>query len=121
MKILVADDDLDQLTLRCLLLEHSGFETVQASDPKTALAVAKSEKPTCAVLDLRFPTEESGLRLVRDLKALDSAMHLLLLTGSNPARVRNRSEAGLIDEVLEKGSACASLVRKLKQIEAHRA
>lgn len=120
MKILVADDDLDQLTLRCLLLQKSGFETIQASDPKMALAAARSENPKCAVLDLRFPTEESGFRLVRELKELNSAMHLFLLTGANPARFAHRSEADLVDEILEKGSPSAKLVRKLKAIERHK-
>jgi CheY-like chemotaxis protein len=118
MKILVADDDLDQLAIRCLLLEQSGFETIQASDPGSALATARAENPDCAVIDLRFPTEESGLRLVRDLKALNSGIHLFLLTGANPTRVASRSEAGLVDEVLQKGSTSASLVRKLKALAA---
>jgi CheY-like chemotaxis protein len=118
MKVLVADDDLDQLAIRCLLLEQSGFETVQASDPGSALATARAENPDCAVVDLRFPTEESGLRLVRDLKALNSAIHLFVLTGANPARLANRSEAGLVDEVFEKGSASAKLVRKLRALQA---
>jgi len=117
MKILVADDDLDQLAIRCLLLEQSGFETIQASDPGSALAAARAENPECAVVDLRFPTEESGLRLVRDLKGLNAAIHLFLLTGANAARFASRSEARLIDEVFEKGSASAKLVRKLKALQ----
>ena len=117
MKVLVADDDLDQLMLRCLLLERSGFKTLEASDARSALELAQAEKPQCAVLDLRFPTEESGFRLVRELKALDSGMHVFVLTGCNPARFANRLEAGLIDEVLEKGSASATLVRKLKALD----
>jgi DNA-binding response OmpR family regulator len=116
MKILVADDDLDQLTIRCLLLEQSGFETLQASDPGLALAMAQAEKPECAIVDLRFPTEESGFRLVRELKSLNSALHLFLLTGCGAGRIANRPEAGLIDEVLEKGSA-ANLVGKLKALQ----
>jgi DNA-binding response OmpR family regulator len=117
MKILVADDDLDQLTLRCQLLERSGFQAVQASDLEAALAVAKTEKPACAVIDLFFPNEESGLRLVRDLKALDSAIHVVLLTGATSARLANRSEARLIDEIVEKGSSSAKLVQRLKALE----
>jgi DNA-binding response OmpR family regulator len=117
MKILVADDDLDQLTLRCLLLEQSGFQTLQASDPGSALAIAEAEKPDCAVLDLCFPNPESGYRLVRELKALDSAIRLVLLTGAQPARFANRSETELIDEIVQKGLGSANLVRKLRKLE----
>jgi two-component system response regulator RegA len=116
MKILVADDDSDQVMLRCMLLERSGFQTLQASDPATALALAQAERPDCAIVDLRFPTEESGFRLLRELKSLNSGMHLFLLTGYKPSRIANRAEADLVDEVLEKGSA-AKLVQKLKALE----
>ena len=118
MKILVADDDPDQLLLRCMLLERSGFKTVQASDATSALAIAKSEKPECAVVDLNIPDEERGFRLVRDLKSLDSAIRLVLLTGARPTRVAGRSEAQLIDEVVEKGLGAANLVSKLKALES---
>lgn len=117
MKVLVADDDLDQLTLRCLLLERSGFKTVSASNAGSALALAEAEKPECAVVDLNFPTEESGLRLVRDLKSLDSAMRLVLLTGVKTGALSGRSEAGLIDEVVEKGLGAANLVERLKALK----
>ena len=117
MKILVADDDVDQLMLRCLLLERSGFETVQARDASSALALARAEKPECAVIDLNFPNEEAGFRLVRELKSLDSAIHLVLLTGARAARLAGRSEAGLIDEIVEKGLGSARLVRKLRALE----
>ncbi|HEX4750535.1 MAG TPA: response regulator [Bryobacteraceae bacterium] len=112
MKVLVADDDLDQLTLRCLILEKNGFETIQARDSATALKLTRLEKPECAVVDLRFPTEESGLKLLRDLKALDQAIRLVLLTGvpckSVPAQARDAA-----DETVEKSSGTSALVSKL--------
>ena len=117
MKILVADDDPDQLMLRCLLLERSGFETVSASDAGSALAAARTEKPECAVVDLNLPTEESGLGLLRDLKALDSAIRLVVLTGARRGLLACGSEAGLVDEIVEKGLGSASLVRRLKALE----
>jgi CheY-like chemotaxis protein len=117
MKILVADDDLDQLALRCLLLERSGFQTVKASDARSALALAEAEKPECAVVDLNFPNEESGFRLLRELKSLDSAIRLVLLTGSRAAVVSRHLEAQLIEQIVEKGLGTANLVRKLKELE----
>lgn len=117
MKVLVADDDMDQLTLRCLLLERSGFEIVSASDAARAVATAKAEKPDCAVIDLCFPAAESGFQLVRDLKALDSGLRVVLLTGAATARLADRPEAELIDAIVEKGLGSANLVRRLKAIE----
>jgi CheY-like chemotaxis protein len=68
MKVLVADDDPDQLSLRSMLLERSGFQTMGAADPVSAAELAASQKPECAVIDLRLPTEERGLWLISELK-----------------------------------------------------
>ena len=64
MRVLLADDDPDQLSLRCMLLERSGFEAMGAGDYVSAVELAAIQKPECAVVDLRLPTEELGLRLV---------------------------------------------------------
>lgn len=117
MKILIADDDVDQLSLRCLLLERSGFEIVSASDAAGALSMAQTERPECAVIDLFFPAAESGLQLIRDLKALDASLHIIVLTGARTGRFANRPETELIDEIVEKGSGSADLVRRLKALE----
>jgi len=113
MKILFADDDFDQLALRCMLLERRGFETLPASDSATALALAQTQQPDCAVLDLNLPTIDCGLKLVRDLKALHPAMHLIVLTGGRAGCLKTRPELDLIDEVIEKGSGTANLLQHL--------
>ncbi len=114
MKVLVADDDVDQLAIRCMLLERSGFETLPASDAATALTLARTDKPHCAVVDLRFPDEKSGLRLVRDLKEIDPGVRLVLLTGSRSAALAGRPGLELVDEIVEKGSGSARLIHALK-------
>ena len=52
-----------------------------AGEPTTqALAAARSDSPELAVVDLRMPGR-SGLELVRELKALDPATRVVVLTG----------------------------------------
>lgn len=114
MKILLADDDEDQLSLRGMLLRRSGFETIEAADLPSAIRLASAEKPECAVVDLRFPTDEIGFELVRELKKLDSSMRVFILTGGDPTRWSKRCEKDLIDEVVVKGSSSAHLIQRLK-------
>lgn len=118
MKILVADDDLDQLSVRCLLLAHSGFETLAAADAPRAIELAAEHKPECAVLDLRLPTEQCGLQLILDLKTLNQAMHIIVLTGGDGRRLAQSSEGTLIDAVMTKGAASTVLIQKLRTVAA---
>jgi two-component system response regulator RegA len=120
MKILIAEDDEDQLLLRCMLLSRSGFETFAAGDTGQAMDLAQKHKPECAVVDLRLPTQEAGLRLVRDLKRLNPAMFILVLTGADARSLARAPEYGLIDGVLTKGSSSAALVRKLNHFAGER-
>ena len=114
MKVLVADDDADQLELRALLLSHSGFEAILAHDVPAALYAAAAKKPDCAVIDLRFPAEEHGLGLIRELKRLDAAMRIIVLTGAGAGRLERLPEKALVDEVMVKGSCSSHLIEVIK-------
>jgi CheY-like chemotaxis protein len=116
MKILVADDDQDQLALRCMLLSHCGFDPIGVADADSAVELAAEHKPECALLDLRLPTAELGLRLVRDLKRLDPAMHLLVLTGADARWLAKAPENRLIDGIVTKGSSSADLIQRLNEL-----
>ncbi len=120
MKILVAEDDSDQLELRSLLLSQSGFETIPARDSASALQAAATHKPDCAVVDLRFPAEEQGLGLIRELKRLDASMRIIVLTGMNAGRLERLPENALVDEVIEKGASSARLVEIIRAWERAR-
>ena len=117
MRVLIAEDDRDQLAVRELLLRQSGFEPIPAIDGKSALIAVKAGRPACAIVDLNFPTEESGLRLIRELKRIDAGLHIFVLTGNNTERINRLPERSLIDEVIGKGSPTAKLIQKLKKLE----
>ena len=113
MKVLVVDDDEDQLALRCLILARNGFEILQAQDATKALQLSRAAKPDCAVVDLLLPTEDAGSALLRDLRALYPAMRLVVLTGMPRNSVAARLQ-GTADEIVEKSSGTATLVRSLR-------
>jgi DNA-binding response OmpR family regulator len=120
MKILLADDDRDQLALRSTMLAHYGFETLQATSVAAALRLTAAEHPDCVVLDLNLPSTADGLRLIRELKQLDTDVRVFVLTGA-PVRMSRAAERTLVEDVLVKGSSSSELVRKLKTPRTHAA
>jgi DNA-binding response OmpR family regulator len=120
MKVLVAEDDQDQLELRSLLLSQSGFEAIPARDSATALRAAVDQRPDCAVVDLRLPAEEQGLGLIRALKGLDAAMRIIVLTGMGAARFKCLPEHALVDKVIVKGSSSSRLIETIRAWERAR-
>ena len=77
-KILVVEDELDQLAIRCQLLEHAGYEVLTAQTAMDALP----QLPGCQVVltDLRIPTLEDGLRLIQAAAA--ASARVVVLSGA---------------------------------------
>ena len=114
MKVLLVDDDADQLSVRHLLVESIGYQSLTAQTAEAGAELATIHKPECAVVDLRLPTVERGVQLLRRLKALNPGIRLVLLTGTAEANWRHLLETGLVSDVIVKGSPTSVLIGKLQ-------
>ena len=76
--ILVVDDEPKIVKLARDYLERGGFRVATAMDGKTALAVARGERPDLIVLDLNLP-EMDGLDVCRALRR-ESDVPIIMLT-----------------------------------------
>jgi CheY-like chemotaxis protein len=114
MTILIVDDDQDQLSTRKMLLEHSGFQVVAAENETQARRLATEHRPDCVLMDLNLPTLKEGLGLIRDLKAENHELHVLILTGSDPKILMGRPESALVDAVFRKPARSGALIEKLR-------
>ncbi len=76
--ILVVDDEPKIIKLARDYLEKSAFRVLSAGDGKTALAIARREKPALIVLDLMLP-EMDGLDVCRALRR-ESDVPIIMLT-----------------------------------------
>jgi two-component system alkaline phosphatase synthesis response regulator PhoP len=76
--ILVVDDEPKIVKQARDYLEKGGFRVVTAGDGKTALAVARHERPDLIVLDLNLP-EMDGLDVCRALRR-ESDVPIIMLT-----------------------------------------
>ena len=78
--ILVVEDDDAFRAILVQALEARGYEVRGVADAGAALTAARHESPEMAVVDLRLGAE-SGLDVVRELKAIDSSTAIVVLTG----------------------------------------
>jgi two-component system response regulator RegA len=78
--ILLVDDDQVFVERLARAFRDRGYDVRIANDHDSALALAHAESPEFAVVDLRMPGL-SGLDVVRDMKSVDPATHILVLTG----------------------------------------
>jgi len=66
--ILIVEDDQKNMTLFRDLLQVSGYKTVEATDGKQGVELAKSKKPDLILMDVQLPVMD-GLEATRILKA----------------------------------------------------
>jgi DNA-binding response OmpR family regulator len=76
--ILVVDDDQRILKLARDYLENGGFQVKTATDGKTALAIARRDKPDLIVLDLMLPSMD-GWDVCRAIRR-ESDIPIIMLT-----------------------------------------
>lgn len=78
--ILVVEDDDAFRTILLSAFQDRGFEAEGVADAAAAVRVAERESPEMAVVDLRLP-DQSGLEVVKRLKAIDASTSIVVLTG----------------------------------------
>ncbi len=83
--ILVADDDADVRQALSLLLRDCGCEVATAASPAEALSSLRHMRPDLVLLDMNYQRDTTsgaeGLALLRQIKAFDSVLPVVMLTG----------------------------------------
>jgi len=84
-KILIVDDDPDLRRALKIRLRANHYDTAQASDGYSAIAVAQKEQPDLIILDLGLPAGDGSVVLER-LQSSDSlsSIPVIVLTARDP-------------------------------------
>jgi DNA-binding response OmpR family regulator len=84
-KILIVDDDPDLRRALKIRLRANHYDTVQASDGYSAIAVAQKEQPNLIILDLGLPAGD-GFVVLKRLQDNDtlSEIPVIVLTARDP-------------------------------------
>ncbi len=101
MRILVVDDDEMTVDMICNALEHSGYETEQAYNGRSALEILRSGRCRLVISDWEMP-ELNGIELCRQVRTgqFPGYIYLILLTShQRPEDVVEGLSAGADDFV----------------------
>ncbi|MCE5306235.1 MAG: response regulator [Acidobacteriales bacterium] len=100
-RVLLVDDDPDQLEIRRLLFQQAGHEVCAVPNPAQALEAFCHDEPQLVVTDLRLPETADGLALIRALRERSPSVCIVVLSGW-PADLDHLPETGLVDAVVSK-------------------
>ena len=113
-RVLLIDDDPDQVEIRQLILEAVGHEVSTATDNEGALVAFVARKPDVVVMDLRLPRAEDGLELIRNLRRLSLTVRIVVVSGW-PDDLRSQPEVKLVNSFLRKPIRSQDLVDLLSE------
>lgn len=69
-KILIIEDNEQNLYLMRFLLEHEGFEVLSAMDGREGIEMASRKRPDAILLDIQLPFLD-GYSVARELRKID--------------------------------------------------
>jgi two-component system response regulator VicR len=81
-KILIVDDEPEQVSAFARILEQEGDEVVLAEDDLETLYLLDEFQPDLIILDIRFGHEERmGLDILKEIREKDKTIPIIMLTG----------------------------------------
>jgi two-component system cell cycle response regulator DivK len=80
-RVLIVEDNLDNLAIYTTILEFKGFVVLSATDGAKGIAIARAEKPDLILMDVSVPVID-GWEATRTLKADETtkAIPIVMLT-----------------------------------------
>ena len=106
-RILLVDDEQPIQTLLSFPLQRDGYEVVQASDGREALARFTEQQFDLVVLDLMLPRMD-GLEVCKRLRAKGSTVPIIMLTAKSEEIDKVLGLELGADDYITKPFSCAS-------------
>lgn len=119
-KVLIVDDNENNLYLASFLLTTNGFDIVTAKDGKEALKLIIAEKPFLILLDIQMP-EMDGYEVTRRVRLMPEFIDVPIIAVSSFAMVGDREKAlavgctGYIEKPINPDTFINEITRFIKQ------
>ena len=117
-KILLIEDDKDQVFMYRFKFEKEGFDFLSAKNGTEGLQTAKTGQPDLILLDLVL-VNESGIDVLEKLKAAPETKNIPVIMLTNLAKKELKAQAeklGIVDFIIKSQVLPAELVRRVREI-----
>lgn len=111
-KLLLVDDNFDQLMMRKAVLELLGYAVVTAADAGRGMQLFKSEAPDAVVLDYEMPTIDGGT-LAGKIRRTNGNTPIVMLSGCDSVP---SSALAAVDAFVPKATAPSLLIAALRSL-----
>ncbi len=91
-RILVVEDNEDNMRLVSFILKKYGHEVIEARDGAEGVALAVQEKPDLILMDIQLP-DIDGLEVTRRIRASEADDVILIIALTSYAMVGDRERA----------------------------
>ena len=91
-RILVVEDNIDNMTLIADVLQSLNYNVIQATDGEQGFKVAQTEKPDLILMDLSLPRMD-GWTATRHIKADETIQHIPVIALTAHAMVGDKERA----------------------------
>jgi two-component system cell cycle response regulator DivK len=116
-KVLIVDDEPDNIELMSRRLARRGFEVSGATSAEEGIAKAKAELPSLILMDIKMPMMD-GLEATRRLKAdpATAGIPIIALTAHAMAEDRERATSAGADDYESKPVDLTQLLAKINTL-----
>ena len=103
-RVLVVDDEPDQVTLISKMLREEGYQIAKAYDGQEAIESVKRSKPDLIILDLMMPNAD-GFDVIEYIKGGEETREIpiIVLTGKELTRKQTGDLNGKVESIMKKG------------------
>jgi len=103
-RVMVVDDEPDQVALISKLLGEKGYQIAKAYDGEQAIESVKHSRPDLIILDLMMPNM-NGFEVIEYLKESEETRQIpiIVLTGRELTRTQTHDLNGKVERIMKKG------------------
>jgi len=116
-RVLVIEDNADNMKLITFILEKNGYGTIRAENGKTGIELALKEKPDFILLDIQLP-DMDGTEVLKELRKseIDEEVPIIAITSYAMSGDRERLMEAGCNGYIEKPIDPVSIINQIREI-----